>query len=224
MSRIPLPIFETGRLLVIDDDPILREFAKLHLTTDHIEVNVAGDGAEAWSRLNKESFDLALVNLEMPVMDGFELMKLIRSHRTLRHLPIVVVTGLEDMASIDRAYASGATSFALKPLNWRALAHQLSYVLRDARENERIRQKAKALRQTVRDQDKALADFEKGLAELQYMLLDNPLASASIVSNTACGNESMLTVLYAHIEMMRSGRPSNRDDPGLRNSVSNPCG
>lgn len=197
------PAFETAHILVIDDDPILREFAKLHLTTDHIQVDIACDGGEAWNMLRSGKFDLALVNLEMPVMDGYELMLHIRGHPTLRHLPVVVVTGLDDMSSIDRAYATGATAFAVKPLNWRLLAHQLSYVLRDSRENARIRRKAKQLRDTVRGQDHALAACEKGLADLQYALLENPTASASLLIQSPDGAESILGVMYANLEALR---------------------
>ncbi len=132
--------YGSARLLVADDDPILREFASVHLASPEVEVEVAEDGAMAWEMLQQGSFDLALVDLEMPRMDGFELIEHIRGHATLKHLPIVVVTGREDMAAVDRAYALGATSFVVKPLNWRVLSHQLAYVLRNAREAAEVRQ------------------------------------------------------------------------------------
>lgn len=132
--------YGSARLLVADDDPILREFASVHLATPEVELEVAEDGVMAWDMLRQGGFDIALVDLEMPRMDGFELIGHIRSHDTLKHLPIVVVTGREDMAAVDRAYALGATSFVVKPLNWRVLSHQLAYVLRNAREAAEVRQ------------------------------------------------------------------------------------
>ena len=63
-------------------------------------------------------------------MNGFQMIRAIRNDPTLRHLPVVIVTGLEDMESIDRAYDEGATSFVTKPVNWRLLSYQLRYVLR----------------------------------------------------------------------------------------------
>jgi DNA-binding response OmpR family regulator len=131
--------YGSARLLVADDDPILREFASVHLATPEVEVETAEDGVAAWESLQRGGFDLALVDLEMPNMDGFELIQHIRGHNTLKHLPIVVVTGREDMAAVDRAYALGATSFVVKPLNWRVLSHQLAYVLRNAREAAEVR-------------------------------------------------------------------------------------
>ncbi len=64
---------ENARILVVDDDPILREFAGVYLTSPTMEVEVAEDGHAALNRLKKGGIDIALVDLEMPVADGFEL-------------------------------------------------------------------------------------------------------------------------------------------------------
>ena len=69
----------------------------------------------------------------MPVMNGFQVIRSIRNDPELRNLPIVIVTGREDVESIDRAYDEGATSFVTKPVNWRLLSYQLRYVLRAQR-------------------------------------------------------------------------------------------
>jgi CheY-like chemotaxis protein len=142
--------FESARVLVADDDPILREFATVHLATPSVEVEVAEDGLVALERLGEGGIDIALIDLDMPRMDGFELIERIRWDEQLKHLPIVVVTGREDMVAVDRAFALGATSFVVKPLNWRLLSHQLAYVLRNARAEGLVRQQLEAL-QKVND-------------------------------------------------------------------------
>ena len=124
---------EPTRILVVDDDPILREFASVYLTTPMSEVVLASDAATALDILSREVFDIAMVDIEMPGMNGIELVECIRGQDKLRHLPIVMVTGREDIVSIDRAYTAGATSFATKPVNWRQLSHQLRYVVRASR-------------------------------------------------------------------------------------------
>src|SRR5215470_11501804 len=121
---------EPTRILVVDDDPILREFASVYLTTPMSTVALAPDASTALDLLAREQFDIALVDIDMPGMDGFELVECIRGQDKLRSLPIVMVTGREDIVSIDRAYAVGATSFSTKPVNWRQLSHQLRYVIR----------------------------------------------------------------------------------------------
>lgn len=136
---------EPARILVADDDPILREFACVHLATPDVTLDTAGDGAEALEKLKAGAFDLVLVDLDMPVMDGFELITRMRADEALRHVPVVVVTGREDMAAIDRAFQAGATSFVVKPLNWRLLSYQLRYVLRAYQQEHEVRQaKARA--------------------------------------------------------------------------------
>ncbi len=121
------------RILVTDDDPIMREFASVYLSTPTVNVETADCGEAGLARLRSQHFDLALVDLDMPGISGFEMLEHIRANPRLRDLPVVIVTSNEDMASIDRAYALGATSFVTKPVNWRLLAYQLRFVLRAQR-------------------------------------------------------------------------------------------
>jgi DNA-binding response OmpR family regulator len=119
---------EKIRILFVDDDPILREFAQVNLTSDKAEVRVAGDGDEAWRLLHGESFDLILLDLEMPKVDGFEFLQSLRMTPKLQRTPVIVVTGREDVSAIDKAFIDGATSFVVKPINWRLLSYQIRYV------------------------------------------------------------------------------------------------
>ena len=125
---------ERMRLLFADDDPILREFAKVHLASEEASVTTAGDGEQAWQALRVESYDVVLVDLEMPNLDGFGLLKRMRADPRHRDTPVIVVTGREDVAAIDRAFDSGATSFVVKPMNWRLLTYQVRFIVRSERE------------------------------------------------------------------------------------------
>lgn len=128
-----------ARVLVVDDDPILREFAISHLTSPSMEVCVAEDGLIAMEVLRKGDFDVALVDLDMPNLNGFELMEAMGRDPRLMGVPVVVITGRDDMEAIDLAFAAGATSFVVKPINWRLITHQLAYVLRNSRSEAAIR-------------------------------------------------------------------------------------
>lgn len=167
---------EVARLLVVDDDPILREFALAKLATPKISVQVAENGEEGLRRLTAGGFDIALVDLDMPVMDGFELIRRVRTDNRLKHIPIIVATSRADMAAIDGAYAAGATSFVLKPVNWRVVSHQLAYVLRGSREAARIRAKAKTLRNALRAQDEVLSLCQGRIDDVLRLMLDEPLS------------------------------------------------
>lgn len=128
---------EPVRILAVDDDPIMREMAMAQLSHPGGEIVTAENGQEAWDILAGDAaFDLVLSDLEMPQMTGFGLCAAIREDARLARLPVVVLTGRDDMFAIDRAYEVGATAFATKPVNWRMLGYQLRYVLRNRRDNE----------------------------------------------------------------------------------------
>ena len=124
---------EPLRILVVDDDPILREFASVYLGTPSATIETACDGAEARIRLAQATYDMVVLDIEMPRVDGFSLLAEIRLDKRLRHLPVMMLTGHDDIASIDRAYQLGASSFATKPVNWRLLSYQILYVIRSSR-------------------------------------------------------------------------------------------
>ena len=124
---------EPLRILVVDDDPILREFASVYLATPTATIETACDGAEARIRLAQAPYDMLILDIEMPHVGGFALLEEIRSSERLRHLPVMMLTGHDDIASIDRAYQLGASSFATKPVNWRLLSYQILYVIRTSR-------------------------------------------------------------------------------------------
>ncbi|HEX8470035.1 MAG TPA: response regulator [Brevundimonas sp.] len=139
MSGFFYVLDDEARLLFVDDDPILREFAQVNLASAAAEIDVAADGVEALEALSRCKYDLLLIDLDMPRMDGFELLAHLRADPATAHLPVVVETGREDVEAIDRAFRAGATAFVTKPLNWRLLAYQLRFTLRAARAEAALR-------------------------------------------------------------------------------------
>jgi CheY-like chemotaxis protein len=139
MTGFAYVLNEDARLLFVDDDPILREFAQVNLASALAEVDVAADGVEALEALSRRRYDLLLVDLHMPRMDGFAVLEAVRRNPETAHLPVIVETGREDVESIDRAYTAGATAFVTKPLNWRLLGYQIRYALRSARTEAALR-------------------------------------------------------------------------------------
>jgi DNA-binding response OmpR family regulator len=133
---------EPLRILVADDDPILLEFASVHLSTPTATIVTAPDGLAALDLLRTTACDLAVLDIEMPVLDGFGLLATIRADATLGKLPVMMLTGHEDIASIDRAFTLGANAFAPKPVNWRLLSYQIRYVLRSCSLEREVATKA----------------------------------------------------------------------------------
>ncbi len=133
MSGFFYVLQDDARLLFVDDDPILREFAQVNLESPSTHVDVAAGGEDALQRLAVQRYDLVLLDLEMPGMDGFAVLERMRDDPALRDTPVVVQTGREDVEAIDRCFHLGAASFVMKPLNWRLLTYQIRYVLRAER-------------------------------------------------------------------------------------------
>lgn len=210
--------FETARVLVADDDPILREFATVHLATPSVEVEVAEDGVVALERLQKGGIDIALIDLDMPRMDGFELIERIRWDEQLKHLPIVVVTGREDMVAVDRAFALGATSFVVKPLNWRLLSHQLAYVLRNARAENQVRGKLEELQRVSDLKDRILRLSRQKITGPLNDILDSAQAIEAHVATPEVATslrriaEASMTLTRVHADMGEAERLTPKAD------------
>ncbi len=119
-----------ARLLVVDDDLIMRDTAAQTLRHAGFEVLEAESGEEALGTLEHEAVDLLLLDVMLPGIDGHELCRRLRVLPYGERLPILMLTGLNDTASIDEAYRSGATDFISKPINWTLLAHRVRYGLR----------------------------------------------------------------------------------------------
>jgi DNA-binding response OmpR family regulator len=89
--------------------------------------------------MKEKSFDIVLIDIEMPGRDGYELLQIIRSDPETKNLPVMMLTCREDIASIDHSYDLGATAFTTKPVNWRQLSYQIRYLLRSSKTEQELR-------------------------------------------------------------------------------------
>jgi len=117
-------------ILVADDDPMVRFLANQALTDKSFEVLQAEDGKQALEIFEAKTPDLILSDVMMPHIDGLELCSSVRQMRQGEHVPIVMMTGLNDARSIRQAYSLGATDYCEKPINWELLPFKLDYILR----------------------------------------------------------------------------------------------
>jgi len=143
------------RILAVDDDPIMREMMMARLG-DNINVSVAENGQVAWEKLLKEDFDLAIIDLGMPQLDGFGLIQYLRQTPKTVDLPIIVATSRSDQEAIEKAFASGASSFVTKPINWSLFQYQLQFVLKQGAVEKQLRASNSAVELTIRAKDQLL--------------------------------------------------------------------
>ena len=121
------------RVLLVDDDYPTRLLVSTGLAQRGFAVVEAADGAAALERFRVDRPDIVLLDAEMPGMSGFEVCKAMRASPEGEHVPIVMLTGLDDDASITRAYEAGATDFYVKSSQMTLLAERVRYLLRTAR-------------------------------------------------------------------------------------------
>jgi diguanylate cyclase (GGDEF)-like protein len=121
---------QRGTVLVADDDPVMRLLMLEMLESVGLTGIEAADGAQAVALAHARTPDLILLDIEMPKMDGFAACRAIRDLPNGATVPIVMVTGGDDLEAVTNAYEAGATDFVSKPINWPILGHRVLYVLR----------------------------------------------------------------------------------------------
>ena len=120
---------EMKRILVADDDRSALVLMNATLRAAGFSVTLATDGEQALALFRKERFDLVMLDIEMPGRSGLAVCEELRREAG-ELLPIVMVTGMDDVASVDAAYRAGATDFIAKPISWALIAHRVRYMLR----------------------------------------------------------------------------------------------
>lgn len=119
--------------LIADDDPTIRKVMKAALEKVGFEVIDVDNGAMACTEFVQHHPQIVLLDVEMPVQDGFSACAQIRSLPGGDVIPIVMVTGRDNVEAVDEAYRAGATDFIAKPINWPVFQHRIQYVLRVSR-------------------------------------------------------------------------------------------
>jgi adenylate cyclase len=106
-----------GNILVVDDDPLNRKLLTASLEHQGHRTSSAADGATALAMLAEDPPDVVLLDLVMPGMDGMEVLERIKGDDALRHLPVIVISGVDDAESVVRCIEMGAEDFLPKPFD-----------------------------------------------------------------------------------------------------------
>ncbi|WP_374675371.1 putative bifunctional diguanylate cyclase/phosphodiesterase [Ideonella sp.] len=138
---------ERPRVLLVDDDEVNLMLVSAALTQHGFEITEARDGEAALRMLRDWTPDLIVLDARMPGLDGFETCRELRRMYGYENVPVLMLTGLDDETSINRAYQAGATDFFVKSNQWTLLAGRLRYMLRASRTNiELARSRSKLAR------------------------------------------------------------------------------
>ena len=108
---------ETRRVLIVEDSPTMRQLLVFALRRlKNVELVEAQDGMDGLRKVSNDHFDLALIDINMPVMDGLKLISLMREEESLKEIPIVVITTEGAQEDRERALGLGANEYLTKPI------------------------------------------------------------------------------------------------------------
>ena len=108
---------DTARILIVDDEPLNRELLEQELELLDYETVTAVDGRDALHRLTEDAIDLILLDIMMPEVDGFEVLRRLKRDDSLLHIPVIMISSLDDLASVVSCIELGAEDYLPKPFD-----------------------------------------------------------------------------------------------------------
>src|SRR5215472_31141 len=129
------PSIPTSSLLIVDDNNVNRILLSRYITKLGHQAAQAGNGRQALEKLQTEPFDLVLLDVEMPEMDGYAVLEQLKADTRLRDIPVIMISAVEELESVVRCIELGAQDYLPKPFNPVLLRARLSACL----ERKRLR-------------------------------------------------------------------------------------
>lgn len=126
------------KVLIVDDEEVIRKFLKIHLTKLGYEVTEAADGEQAIEQLGKDDFNLIICDILMPKKNGWEVIKEVKSNPKMRNIPFIVLTARNEDSDMFKGYDLGANYYMTKPFTKDQLLYGLRLMLDGAPEEIRL--------------------------------------------------------------------------------------
>jgi two-component system alkaline phosphatase synthesis response regulator PhoP/two-component system response regulator VicR len=120
------------KILIVDDEEVIRKFLKIHLAKLGYEVKEAGDGEQAIEQLGKDDFDLLICDILMPKKNGWEVIKEAKSNPKTKDMPVIVLTAKNEDSDMFKGYDLGANYYMTKPFSKAQLLYGLQLMFNEA--------------------------------------------------------------------------------------------
>lgn len=186
-----------GHILVVDDNRLNRMRLAHSLQQEGHSSAMAEDGRQALDMLTDQPFDVVLLDLVMPELDGFQVLEQMKRDSRLRDIPVIVISALDDMDSILRCIEMGATDYLPKPFDVRLLRARLNASLA----NKRLRDIELEYLEQVNHVIDAAAAVEEGTFECDSL---NPVAGREdALGQLARVFQKMARQIYAREQSLR---------------------
>jgi len=182
-----------GRILVVDDNEMNRDVLSRRLSRDGFNVYTAENGVSALTYLYDMDIDLVLLDIMMPEMDGYEVLEQMKANQRLRHIPVIMISAVDEMESIIRCIKNGADDYLPKPFDPVLLKARVSSSMEKKRFHD----------QEVRYQQQ-LSEFNEHLQEkVNEQVREISSAQLSTIFATSKLAESKDPETGAHLDRMR---------------------
>ena len=166
----------TARILVVDDVPANVKLLEARLSAEYFDVTVAYNGAEALALCERSACDIVLLDVMMPEMDGFEVCRRLKSNPLSHHIPVVMVTALDQPSDRVRGLEAGADDFLTKPVSDIALISRVRSLARLKMVTDELRMRAATSKEIGLQNPECEAVLETG-RDGRVLIVDNRATS-----------------------------------------------
>ncbi|MEL7035737.1 MAG: adenylate/guanylate cyclase domain-containing protein [Cyanobacteria bacterium J06592_8] len=180
---------KSSLVLVVDDNEVNRNLLARRIKREGHQVMLACDGFEALEMIRSESFDLVLLDIMMPQMNGYQVLEALKTDQSLRYIPVIMISAVNDIESVVRCIELGAEDYLSKPFNPVLLRARINACL----EKKRLRDQERAYL-------KKLAEEQEKSEQLLLNILPKPIAERlKQGENTIADSFEDVTVLFGDI-------------------------
>jgi two-component system chemotaxis family response regulator WspR len=161
-----MPNYEDFALLIVDDNEMNRDVLRRHLSRQgYRQIFVAGNGKQALEMMAEQDFDLILLDIQMPEMNGYELLEYLKADHKLSQIPVIMISAVDEIDSVVRCIEMGAEDYLYKPFNRVLLKARTSACL----EKKHLRDQEERYRLQLEEANKKLEQVNQQLERLSKL-------------------------------------------------------
>ena len=129
---------ERAKILIVDDEPDYITAIQCRLEWSRYEVITASNGEEGLRKVASENPDLVLLDTNMPVMNGHEVLERLKQYSELKNIPVIMVTALCEAEDIAKASSYGVVDYVAKPFDFTDLVEKIENALRNSKAEQKV--------------------------------------------------------------------------------------